>query len=190
MKNAVSLLFYMVAFVVTAVAQTPTTKNDQLEVKLTHADWHATRNPWHLGCADCAGLPQAAVDYKVNDINKSRAKYEAKRPKYEASATLQNKSARTVKSVSVDFVFLEIPTGRELVRYPLQSELTILPGHKKKIERDIFDTAKDIANFSPPQGESLLQMGPVRVRVVISRVEYADGSVWELPKSNSPEVKD
>jgi hypothetical protein len=97
---------------------------------------------------DCAGLPQAAVDYKVKEIDKSRARFEAEQPKYIATAVLKNKGAKTVKSVSVDFLFLEIPTRRELARYLLRSDTTILPGHKKKIEQRIYDTEQDIDETS------------------------------------------
>jgi hypothetical protein len=73
MKKSGSLLLCLIALVVNAGAQTSASKDSQPQVKLTHANWRATRNPWHLGCDDCAGLPQAAVDYKVNEIDKRRA---------------------------------------------------------------------------------------------------------------------
>lgn len=183
MKKLCAIVFCALVLLTTANAQTTTPLAPPLLVKLTHANWKDNRDPWYSHCDECSGgVPEVTSRHFSSELAKRRAKYEAKQPRYTATAVLKNKSAQAVKSVAVEFVFMDIPTRRELVRYLMRTDVALRPGQKKKIEQKIFDNDVDDTRFKPLRGESVLQTGQqTRVRVFVARVEYADGSVWEQP---------
>ena len=88
--------------------------------------------------------------------------------KYRAQATLRNAGAKAVKSVEWDYVFVEPEGGKELKRYRLRSKQTIAPGATETLAKEVF--------IKPDEDTRHLTAG--RQQVTVTRVEYADGSVW------------
>ncbi|HWS54580.1 MAG TPA: hypothetical protein VN228_10650 [Pyrinomonadaceae bacterium] len=92
--------------------------------------------------------------------------------KYRAAATVRNDGAKAVRAVEWAYVFAEPEGGRELKRYRLQSKQTIEPGATATLTRDV--------SIKPDEESRHLTTG--RQQVVVTRVEYADGSVWKGEK--------
>jgi hypothetical protein len=92
--------------------------------------------------------------------------------KYRATATLKNSGAKAVKAVEWDYVFAEPEGGKELKRYRLQSKQAIEPGATATLSKDV----------SIKPGENTRHLTAGRQQVVVTRVEYADGSVWRAQK--------
>jgi hypothetical protein len=101
---------------------------------------------------DCAGLPQAAVDYKVKEIDKSRARFEAEQPKYIATAVLKNKGAKTVKSL----VWISIDETGKVI------SASAVTGHV--LLRSLAVEAAKLARFAP----TMVDGRPVRVTGIIT----------------------
>ncbi|MDQ3805452.1 MAG: hypothetical protein M3416_16690 [Acidobacteriota bacterium] len=89
--------------------------------------------------------------------------------KYRATATVKNSGAKAVKAVEWDYVFVEPEGGKELKRYRLQSKQAIGPGATETLSKDV--------SIKPEENTRHLTAG--RQQVVVTRVEYADGSVWK-----------
>jgi hypothetical protein len=89
--------------------------------------------------------------------------------KYRATAKVRNSGAKAVKEIEWDYVFVEPEGGKELKRYRLQSKQAIEPGATATLSKDV----------SIKPGENTRHLTAGRQRVVVTRVEYADGSVWK-----------
>jgi len=94
--------------------------------------------------------------------------------KYTARVTLKNSGAKTIKSVSWDYVFADAKDQKELKRYKLQSRQQILPGQTQAVSRDV--------GLDPKDNTQHISIG--KQSVEITRIEYADGSVWQRPSEN------
>jgi hypothetical protein len=92
--------------------------------------------------------------------------------------TLKNASVKSIKSVDWDYVFLDANTGNEINRQQFTSEEKIGPGKTSEL--------KVLLNRSPTRTISADALNNkeregLSEQVVIVRVEYADGSVWQHP---------
>ena len=89
--------------------------------------------------------------------------------RYTAKAILKNVGAKAIKAVSWDYVFVDVKDGKELKRYKLQSRQQILPGETQTLTRDVgLDPKENTQHFSTGKQQ-----------VEITKIEYADGSVWK-----------
>lgn len=92
--------------------------------------------------------------------------------------TLKNLSDKQIKSVDWDYVFFDRTTEEELGRRQFTSEEKISPGKTKELmvalTRPPTQTIS-LTALNSKERNSLIE------RVVVVRVEYADGSSWQLP---------
>jgi hypothetical protein len=85
---------------------------------------------------------------------------------------VENKGAKEIKAIAWEYVFFD-PLDRSVIsRHRFLSEVKISPGKKKKVSGFTVRRPMQVARSE----DASLQ--PVE-QVVIRRVEYADGSVWE-----------
>ena len=95
--------------------------------------------------------------------------------KYTAKLTVKNSGAKAVKAVEWDHLFVEREGGRELKRYHLQAKQQIAPGASQSLSKEVFIRPE----------ESTRHIGEGRQRVRVTRVEFADGSVWRAEEIRS-----
>lgn len=88
--------------------------------------------------------------------------------KYTARATLKNAGTKAIKSVSWDYVFTDEKERKELRRYRLQSKRQILPGETQTVTAGL--------GLDPKEKTRHITTG--KQSVELTRIEYADGSVW------------
>jgi hypothetical protein len=88
--------------------------------------------------------------------------------KYTAKATLKNTGAKTIKTISWDYIFTDAKERKELKRYKLQSKQQLLPGETQLLTRDVELDPKDNTRYITTGKQS----------IEITRIEYTDGSVW------------
>jgi hypothetical protein len=93
--------------------------------------------------------------------------------KYASKLTLRNAGAKAVKAVEWDHIFVEREGGRELKRYHLQARQQIAPGASQSLSKEVFIRPE----------ESTRHIGEGRQRVRVTRVEFADGSVWRAEEN-------
>lgn len=89
--------------------------------------------------------------------------------KYTAKATMKNTGAKAIKSVSWDYVFTDEKERKELKRYRFQSKQQILPGETQALTVGIGLDPKEKTRYITTGKQS----------VEITKLEYADGSVWK-----------
>ncbi len=93
--------------------------------------------------------------------------------KYVSKLTLQNEGAKAVKSVEWDHLFVEREGGRELKRYHLQAKQRIAAGASQTVSKEVF--------IKPEENTRHIGEGAQKVRV--TRVEFADGTVWRAEEN-------
>lgn len=116
---------------------------------------------------------------KADDANIERMRQKAP-PRYVFmyKASVKNTGAKTIKTIDWDYVFYEPGTEHEVERRQFTSDEKIAPGKTKGLEV--------LVSTPPTRTVSVYALGKdeqrsVQGRVVIVRVEYADGSVWPQP---------
>jgi hypothetical protein len=95
---------------------------------------------------------------------------------YQYRVTVKNTGPKTIKSMSWDYI---IDPGNEdrFVHHQFRSAKKIRPGKKQQITEFSIAPPSRVVNVgavNKTKGEPLVG------RVIITRIEYADGSVWQL----------
>lgn len=171
MRRLSSLGVCLLALAVATGAQTAPAPQAALGVEVGKFMWAEVGLPGGV-CDDCPGLPRAVFDYR----------WRSRKYKYLASAEVENNGPKVIKSIELDFVFTDAGTGRERLRYRVRSDLKIRPGQKKEARKLVRDVKAEGSNYSPANpSHELLSLTDARVKVVVNRIEYADGSLWQRP---------
>lgn len=197
MKVSISALALLTLLSISIVAQTSSAPEPILKIK--HFRWF--ENVAYVPCEDCSGLPAAALDYRDSKL--------AGRGDFVVWVVLKNTATKSIKSVSLDFVFRDTETEREFLTYHHRFEHEIRSGKTKEMQYKI-SRDKEPDNFRPaaPSSELLNRTrecgdGPwllerksgqlERIRdnpklrktypcyytPSVKRIEYTDGSVWQ-----------
>ena len=93
--------------------------------------------------------------------------------------SIQNNSAKVIKAIDWDYVFFDSQTKSELGRRQFTSEEKISPGKTKELKFFIPGSPTQTISVSELNKNERKNLGEV---VVIIRVEYSDGSNWQLPQ--------
>ena len=107
-------------------------------------------------------------------------RHRGKRARYVFSykASLRNTGAKAIKEIDWDYVFFDAATSQEVGRHQFTSEGRLDPGKKRDFVFLIpTPPSQTISVHSLNEKESR----GVNGRVVLVRVLYADGSVWQRP---------
>jgi hypothetical protein len=115
----------------------------------------------------------------LEDANTPKGSKSAGPPRdgYRYKVTVSNAGTKTVKLIDWDYVFLDPTTRQEVARRQFTSEEKVRPGKDKELEVFIL---------SPPfltinAGASRTGEAPFVEQVILMRVEYSDGTVWQRP---------
>ena len=94
-------------------------------------------------------------------------------------ASMRNTSTKAITEIDWDYVFFDETTGDELDRREFTSVQNIGPGKQKELTFTLpTPPTRRISVHSLDKKER----SGIAERVVIVRVKYADGSVWQLPQ--------
>lgn len=88
--------------------------------------------------------------------------------KYVSKLTLKNSGAKAVKTVEWEHLFVERGGEKELKRYRLQAKQQIAAGSSQTVAKEVY--------IKPEESTRHIGEGVQKVRV--TRVEFADGTVW------------
>ena len=131
------------------------------------------RNAGQKGTADKAES-ESKVYQKANRDNSAKA---PERPRfgYRYKVSVRNGGQQAIKSIDWDYVFLDPDTQAEVGRQQFTSDEKIGPGKQKELS--VFQLAPPTRTVSA--GASGRKAAPPFVeRIILVRVEYADGSAW------------
>src|SRR5262245_11568104 len=93
--------------------------------------------------------------------------------------TVRNLSDKQITSIDWDYVFFEKTTGQELGRQQFSNDEKINPGKSKELLISITKPPThtiSVTSLNKNEADSL------RGLVVVVRVTYSDGSVWQSPE--------
>jgi|SRR5687767_4793946 len=94
------------------------------------------------------------------------------------SVKVQNSGLKEVKAIDWDYVFFDAATHAEIGRRQFSSTARIAPGKTKELKFFLrTPPTKTVSVNSLNKNER----ASLEEKVVIVRIEYADGSVWQLP---------
>src|ERR1044071_3993965 len=93
--------------------------------------------------------------------------------------TLQNNGARAVKEVEWDYVFTDAATGQEVGRHQFAGGEKIAPGKKREFS---YFIPSPPARTVSAQALNRKEREGLAERVVLVRVLYEDGTVWQRPQ--------
>ncbi|HEV2860320.1 MAG TPA: hypothetical protein VGX48_04880 [Pyrinomonadaceae bacterium] len=115
----------------------------------------------------------------VEDAKYGKEDKPAERPRdgYRYKVQVRNDGQKTIKLVDWDYVFLDPDTQAEVARHLFTSEEKVGPGRVKEL--DVFVLTPPVRTVS---ALGRMKDAPKFVeQVVLMRVVYSDGSVWQRP---------
>jgi hypothetical protein len=93
--------------------------------------------------------------------------------------SVKNSSTKQIDEIDWDYVFIDAATGLELGRHQFTSTKTIAPGKSKELSFSLSaPPTKRISVYALNKQER----SGITDQVVVVRVKYSDGSVWQVPQ--------
>jgi len=92
-------------------------------------------------------------------------------------AFLKNSSTKPIEEVDWDYVFIDSATGQELGRHQFTSTKIIQPGKSKELT---FMLSTPPTKRISVHALNKQERSGIADQVVVVRVKYSDGSVWQL----------
>ena len=202
----VLLSFLFVAPLVSA--QTSTTAPDGSDVQLVKFSWSKERLNWERSpfggpnenfhqmqfrarsekrvtdakrAGNSAELGKLEKEAKADAAIVAAANQQSKPARYYFfyKASIRNTSTKAIAEIDWDYVFLDETTGDELDRRQFTSVQKVAPGKEKQLTFTLpTPPTRRISVHSLDKKER----SGISEKVVIVRVKYADGSVWQLPQ--------
>ncbi|MBD0327368.1 MAG: hypothetical protein ICV68_13105, partial [Pyrinomonadaceae bacterium] len=131
------------------------------------------------------------IDGRSAALDKSVQEARAPKPKpvdgYAYRAKIRNTSTKVVEVVFWEYTFKEIANPATVVRRQFLCGVNIKPDKEKELQAFSLLGPSDVisvGSLSNKTGDNLFEE-----TVVINRVEYADGSIWQRRDWNFAEVK-
>ena len=115
---------------------------------------------------------------KMLEDARSPKNTERLRDGYRYEVQITNTGAKTIKLIDWDYIFLDPDTLKEVARHQFTSDDTIKPGKSKKIS--VFYLIPPVKTVSVKM-LSKKNMANFKEQVVLMRIQYSDGSVWQRP---------
>lgn len=100
---------------------------------------------------------------------------------YVYNVTVRNTSAKAIKIIGWDYVFVDPTNGMELGRHHFQNEIRIRPNKQSALEGYTPAPPSKIVTVSALQHNA---KNPFAERVEITCITYKDGSVWRASGSD------
>ncbi len=124
-----------------------------------------------LAKAESDARTDAALTAQIHKSNPGRYRFIYK-------VEIQNSGTKAVRAVDWDYVFLDANTQDELGRRQFSSQEKIAPGKTKELKFFIATPPTQKVSVNSLDKNERANLNET---VVIVRIEYADGSVWQHP---------
>ena len=96
---------------------------------------------------------------------------------YFYQAKLKNTGSKTIRSIDWDYVFFEKETKEEVSRFQAKSNVKIEPGKSVDLRIEAQTPPSRLVDATKGAKENQFIE-----EIVITRVEYADGTIWQRPQ--------
>jgi hypothetical protein len=127
--------------------------------------------------AEVSRRESAAKMQEEAKFSKGAKVTERPRDGYRYKVQIRNDGAKTIKLVDWDYVFFDPNTRQEVARHQFTSEEKVRPGAVKNL--DVFILAPPVRTVNARGSQQ--EDSPFIERVLLVRVVYSDGSVWQQP---------
>jgi len=99
-----------------------------------------------------------------------------------ATVLVKNTGGKQIRNFDLEYIFQDARS--EFLRYRFHAKTNLKPGHTKKFTQDIYEKVGRYRNrYTPIKAPfaTLLATNDARKKIIVRRIEYTDGSVWERP---------
>lgn len=96
---------------------------------------------------------------------------------YQYKASVKNSGVKIIRAVSWEYIFTDPGSGDELARHRFHTRKKIRPGQVKELAEFELSSPTKVVSAA---GLEKSVAEPFSERVVITRVEYSDGTVWQI----------
>lgn len=96
---------------------------------------------------------------------------------YQYKVSIENTGTKTINGMSWVYIFIDPANEDRVAHHQFRSEKKIRPGKKQQITEFSLSPPSRVVNVSV---ENKTEGKPFVERVIITRIEYVDGSVWQL----------
>lgn len=208
MKRSLFLVVLMLAFVAGANAQATVNSLDPQVTVVKHS-WSKERISWEgdpfggpvenfedvrrrsvdnrrveraRGSGNVGEAAKIEREMRAEQVIKARP---PKPPRYAFlyRASVRNISAKTIKEMDWDYIFLDAVTGEELGRREFTSVESIAPGKTREL---IFSLGKPPAQRISVYSLDRKERDGLVEKIVIGRIQYSDGTSWQRPDTQGP----
>ena len=121
------------------------------------------------------------IETQINNDEQATAKARQTAPPddgYRYTVKLRNNGSKVIKSIDWDYLFLDPDTGAVVSRHQFTSDDTIKPGKNREIS--VLYLIPPIQTVSAKM-LSKKRLANFKEQVLLMRVRYSDGSVWQHP---------
>ena len=126
-------------------------------------------------------LPNQPTEERMPiDLGPQSPAKEAPDPTYLYKIRVKNTGSKTIKAISWEYEFRDPDTQKVMGSRRVDSPARIAPGKNHKLERRFFTPPTGIVPANKLGREYRNQFTE---RVIIHRIDYADGSVWQRSES-------
>jgi hypothetical protein len=99
----------------------------------------------------------------------------------DASVAVKNVGQTAIKAIRLELVFIDAQNKKELLRYRLSSKTGFGPGETVTLSKRVNEPNKGYYYVPGTDRKQVIPRTFAATRqVVVTRVEYADGTVWHL----------
>jgi hypothetical protein len=153
--------------------ETPDARRERLENERRIQQARNVGNKAELGKRE-----NAAKMLEDAKLSKGSKNMERPRDGYRYEVQIRNTGEKTIKLIDWDYIFLDPDMLKEVARHQFTSDDTVKPGKSKKIS--VFYLHPPVKTVSVEM-LSKKNMAKFKEQVVLMRIQYSDGSVWQRP---------
>lgn len=200
--NPLSIVMIGICLTVIAAAQTPSAPSTPPDVEILSKSWRRgtlqsklDKDPFE---ANDQQRDEMLEQKKATEYNARRSAGEkplrpetpdSKQPTVEIAkdptaiyyyqTKMKNIGTKTIKSVDWAYVFVDSQSKEEMVRFQSLSKVKINPGKSSDLSMSASTPPSNVVDASKAAKgkEQFIE------QIVINRIEYSDGSVWQRPQN-------
>jgi hypothetical protein len=192
------ILLTLIAAATVSTAQTAATANNPVDVQVVKASWSKTAHRGYLSDSSSptvtvkrehrnvpiSNAPDARVPFpgmipytpNVRTITFPPTERTVKGYLYEAR--VRNTGTKKIKALDWEYVFADAFDGSVVARHRFHSPVRMAPGKEAKLSEFAVAAPTKVVNAKAIEQNP---DAPYAEQVRITRIEYADGSVWIRP---------
>ncbi|HEX8491251.1 MAG TPA: hypothetical protein VF658_00270 [Pyrinomonadaceae bacterium] len=195
-------MFLIIVFVVVSMAQTSTGANNPSDLQVVKISWKRDTRP----AREAYPKDEKRLEEKLPDVTEKRTKRSSRPDRKEQTTvydrasrasqevedlwpenvplvdgylyqmTVRNTGRKEIKAVHWQYIFTDSLDPNIVTRHQFQSRAKISPGKEIKLSRFAVTPPSQVVNAKAIEIDLKQQYSE---QVLITRIEYADGSAWE-----------